>query len=557
MASLSYPKVISFVFTLSLLALCVLCYVLLVVLFVRPQAFHIDSLVHPDSNSIKPAVVVGLVAALLGGSTSALVTRAVEQSLWLKLAPRSVKNRLTVGESRRLAQWSVSPLARLAYVLNGSYWLLKIGGILLLASSIINAVLLAGISQTQEGTTSIRRQPREGWLFLGWLDESNSAYNGGNFRDVPGTVAALASLSKQLPPAAPLCNDTQQICSVEAVAGSIKATCKGKTFENPQDIGSYSSSGVESQSFCSEVTPKICVDLTSGSPYTYANFSGGLAPDCENAQSPCPAGSFASLFGVYASNHSQAGHHYLNSVECVITFGAVKITQEGQNPPKLVPDTYIRSSNHTYIKGSDFDHVQSDIVSLRRIYTQDDSARKISPFSFEAGAVGTGANTIFNYPVATLLLGTDSRSPAATVAKQIEKCFEMATLMAFGRSPNSSALTFRIRDEKPIYVYDPKVLLILLIPILATILGLIGRCHLAIDGDLVPGYDPVEIARRGPVAGLSPSNPDEDPAQKEVIDRFEIWGHQWYENYNGASVRRTGLVSSGTMPEHIGMLAQK
>jgi len=103
------------VLSAAIAAVRALCYALLIVLYVAPERLRIDSLLRPDAGTIiKPAAVVGLLATILAASAVTLVTRCVEHSLWLRLGPDGsgldgkVPVPLTVGEVRRLAQWSTS-----------------------------------------------------------------------------------------------------------------------------------------------------------------------------------------------------------------------------------------------------------------------------------------------------------------------------------------------------------------------------------------------------------------------------------------------------------------
>ncbi|KAL1887236.1 hypothetical protein Cpir12675_006634 [Ceratocystis pirilliformis] len=90
-------------------------------------------------------------------------------------------------------------------------------------------------------------------------------------------------------------------------------------------------------------------------------------------------------------------------------------------------------------------------------------------------AVGTGSNTICSTPMAYNLLGKDANNDAETVARQIEKNFDMTTLQAFARSPSSSDFLFTRSHKSPEYKYDKVVLLILAVPFIATILGTWNR----------------------------------------------------------------------------------
>jgi hypothetical protein len=66
-------------------------------------------------------------------------------------------------------------------------------------------------------------QSHQGNTWDGWLDVANSAYNAGNFADIPGVVAAFATLSNLSASASSICS--RPSCSVNAVAAAIQADC--------------------------------------------------------------------------------------------------------------------------------------------------------------------------------------------------------------------------------------------------------------------------------------------------------------------------------------------
>jgi hypothetical protein len=506
--------------SLILVSICLACNVLLVLLYLTPASYHIESLVYSQPGNIKPAVIVTLITAIFTAATSGLITRSVEHALWLKLTPRAVKKRLTVGESSRVAQWSVSPIARLSYVFDGQFWTLKIGGILILSLSILTPVLVSGISQHEETAITTSSQPAQSSRFRGYIDTSNALYNGGNFRDIPGEIAALVSMSNQSAPAAPICS-SDRLCSATTNVASFRASCQSAVFENPEDIGTVESdvsslAMAPKEEFCSSINPSVCATLVSASPYTYANFTGGTPGDCEFVTKPCAGGAWATIFGVWINAPSLVEPHTLNIVDCEISLGTVDIAQTGDNPPQLQRNTFRQAAG-------DVNTSASDIVALHRIYTEDNG--KQSPFTFVGAASGTGANTLFETAVGTLLLGgSEVTASGDTVARRIEAAYEMGTLLAFGRAPTASDLLFRQEVLRSVYDYDARVLIILLVPLLATFLGLWGRLKVGGD-DVVIGYDPVEIASRGPVIGLSGGRKGED---RDRIGGLQVWG--WREN---------------------------
>lgn len=529
-----HVRAVNISLNLVLLTISLLCYVLYLILFLSPQSFRISSLVYPQPGNVKPAVVIGLIAAIFTSSTSALVARAVEESLWIKLDSRPVRRQLTVAETRRLAHWSVSPLSRLLYVVEGSSWALKISGILLIGTSTLNAVIVSGVSQVEQTSRTVSAVAPQAFPFHGWIDQSNRRYNGGVFRDVPGVVAALVVLNNQTAPAARVCQEGDS-CSVQASVATIRARCRSGTKENPSGIGGGKPTTRQNTTFCSEINDEICVTLKSASPYTYANFTSGYSPLCGDAGLRCP-GAFATIFGVYINSPETGLVHTLNLVDCALNMGTLTIRQTGQNPPAIVSDSFRPSKADA--------KAVPEMSSMYRIYTE--FGDRASPYTFVGTAVGTGSNSIFLSPVGTLLLGEDANRTASAVAGSIQDAFEMATLLAFGRSPVSSPITYTRQTTRPMYNYDPRVLGMLLVPLLATLFGLFGRWRVGAARVNI-GYDPVEIARSGPVGGVPARCHDESYEFKQALDEEQVWGHQWQdvEEHDGqGAMTRNGLTTA-------------
>ncbi|KAF4437107.1 hypothetical protein F53441_13131 [Fusarium austroafricanum] len=491
----THSRMINTIINFILLLFMLLSYILIIILYASPGSYHIRSLLDPSASGIKPATAVTLITAVLVASTSSLATRCAEQSLWLKLAPRSVKKPLTVGESRRLAQWSVSTFAHLTYVFDGDSWRLKFGGILLIALAIVGPVLVSGISPVESFNTTQTFENSDSDPWTGWINAASQAYNGGNFQDIQGTTAALATLSNLSAPASPVCSNSR--CQVDTAVASIQATCKSssaKYVNSPLDYDRFS--------VCSDLNADICTVIGGSGPYIYANFSSGFPADCGET---CPVGDFAVIFGTFANGtDSLKGPWYHNTVDCSLSYGTVRVQQIGNNSPVLHRSDFEKSDSV----------LDSSAVPLRRIYT--DSYQR-SPYTFSAGSgTGDGSDSLYNSAVATLLLREKAHSSAEQVARRIEDIFDMATLLAFSRAPNASDLSITTREPFTRYVYDERVLAILLVPFLATILGTWGRWKVG-GTEQVIGYDPVAIAERGPIQGLPEDASREDMDEKRVI----------------------------------------
>jgi hypothetical protein len=506
-----YSRALNITVSILLYIIVLICYTLILILFLSPRSLLIPSLIYPDSKGVKPTAIVALIAAVFVGATSALITRSVEQSLWLKLAPRHVKKQLTVGESRRLAQWSVSPLARVTYLLNGRSPFLKISGIMLLATAIVSPVLLSGISQVELTIPQISVQSHQGSTWDGWLDVANSAYNGGNFADIPGVVAAFATLSNLSAPASSICS--RPSCSVNAVAAAIQADCTSSY----QQVFEQLRTTIANKTYYSKTNPEVSATITGGSPYIYASFSGGFPAGCQSVGTVCTPGEWSVIFGAFVNaTDTVSGPWYVNIVDCLLTFGTVRISQDGGNTPSIIAYSYEQSE----LPG----HIDSAIVALHRIYTEYNGSA--SPFYFSAGSgTGDGADSLFRTPIATLLLGPKANSSAYEVARRIESIFHMATLLAFSRSPFSSDLTITTDTAIPLYDYNQRVLAILLLPLLAVVIGTWGRWRVGGKEHFV-GYDPVEIARRGPVFGLPDRIVTQETNDQKRIDGKRVWSYQ-------------------------------
>ncbi|KAL7949237.1 hypothetical protein V8C42DRAFT_350938 [Trichoderma barbatum] len=165
--------------------------------------------------------IILLISTVFIAAASSIITTCVAQSLWLKLSPRIVKKSLTVGETHRLAQWSVSPIGRLLYPFGGSSLLLKVAGPLLFATAIVSPVLISGISVSAITTFSEFISHATVKIWDGYLDAANYQYNSGYYSDVPHQVAALAYLSNLTVPSSRACTNSR--CSLLAQVGSIQA----------------------------------------------------------------------------------------------------------------------------------------------------------------------------------------------------------------------------------------------------------------------------------------------------------------------------------------------
>ncbi|KAK0641867.1 hypothetical protein B0T16DRAFT_394073 [Cercophora newfieldiana] len=485
-------KYINILFSLALLAVALVCYVLLALLFLDTAVLRLRSLVVvSDPSYITPLVVVGFLAAVLGSATVAFTTRCAEHSLWLRLDPGNAKKPLTIGESRHLAQWSVSPLERVKYLIRGQSIPLKISGILLLATTAaVSPVLLSGISQDDLVDTSSVSQAPTVDVWTPWITSGNQVNRGGSANDIPIFAAALASNDNLSVPAAPVCLDitddlTTNDCSVSTRSAALFATCTPKTLPNTDNMASTvcsSTPGAQFRNYCSAIVPNLCVNLTCGAPPVFANFLTGPDPSCVSSGSSSSAPStcntipstWATIFGVWVggADRSIGDRTKINTVDCTLRYGNVTISQSGRSSPTLdrasfEPSAYLLSE------------YASRISNVRTFVWRENVFR--TPYYFTLRYVGTGFNDIYTSPVAFGLLGDDASHGAEYVARQIERNFDWATLAAFGKGVNASRVT-TTRSTTTRVAW--------------------GRLRVGSD-EVVKGYDPVAIARMGPVEGLA------------------------------------------------------
>ena len=453
------------------------CYLLLFLIFLAPHIFHLKSFITPNVKGISPQTAITLIWSALNPVTSAIVTGAVEQTLWQALHRDSSK--LSTKESRNQAQWSVSLVHRMLYAVRGKHWTLRIAGITLVSTGIVSAVLVSGISQADGPQYTKIRGPLED-VWAGYIDASNVQDVEQSSSDVPGTTAALAYLSNLTAPASSICSSPR--CSVVTVSNSIRASC----FFNSRPFSGNMMQDYTNQTLRSTINPNVTTTIVSGAPYTYANFTSGYAPGCEELGTRCgeETGQFATIFGAFvnATPSYDIGPSYLNTVDCLLKLTTVSINQTSGNSPVIDPTTY-----------RDWKH-DPTLHALPKVYREGFS----SPYTFQA-IMGNQYDTMYSMPLPLLLLGAQANSSAEQVAQRIEGIFEWATLMAFSRSPNSSQLTIYTKQYDNIYVYNARVLGILTLPILATLLGTFRRWRV-VGRDIVIGYDPVEISKRGPIA---------------------------------------------------------
>jgi hypothetical protein len=167
-----HSRAINITVNILLVVLCGISYALLLVLYIT-QGMWTESFMFVDRGSLPPTTAFPLVGVLLAGATSALLTRSVEHSVWIRLlggeSDLLPTNIFKPDEIHQRSQWSVSPFARLLYVFKGRSWLLRISGLLLFGTAILNPILLYGVRPEiiHEGTTTTI--PQSDLAFSGFI----------------------------------------------------------------------------------------------------------------------------------------------------------------------------------------------------------------------------------------------------------------------------------------------------------------------------------------------------------------------------------------------------
>lgn len=159
-------RAINITINIVLIILCSISYILLLSLYFT-QGMRTESFMLVSRGSLPPTTAVPLLGVLLTGATSALLTRSVEHSVWIRLLCRETDllstKRFRTDEFHQRAQWSVSPFARILYVFKGRSWLLRISGLLLFGTAILNPILLYGVRPEtivrETNTTIARSEP--------------------------------------------------------------------------------------------------------------------------------------------------------------------------------------------------------------------------------------------------------------------------------------------------------------------------------------------------------------------------------------------------------------
>ncbi len=374
-------------------------------------------------------------------------------------------------------------------------------------ASVLNPVLVSGVSRREDSTVSTSEH-NVSYPFgtSRWLDgPSNMEDHGTRSSDVSGTLAALFSMSGQRAPTAPL-RDGDPNCSIRATTFSLRASCKTQEHDNR----GYWNIGMPGEHHtCSTVNPYVCVSFINvgfgSQQLTYANFSTG--PPLlyyDQVDGSCP-GAWCTIYGASIPYPGGGIESTLWTVDCEVQFGTAEIVQTGGGTPEYVSGSFKKSTNLV----TD----EPEMVNWNRIYTE----HQRSPYTFSA-SIENGSDTLFKSLVAYTLLEERRPNQGRYLSNHFEGAFEMATMMAWTRSPIASPHTYTRTNITTVYVFNQRVLLILLVPFLAAILSLRGRWMAGRSEDVL-AFDSIEVVKRGPVVGLEHSTWQERHRQ-EICEVF-------------------------------------
>lgn len=178
---------VNWAINLSLALASGISYVFLLALYLS-DGMNLASFKYVDGGSIAPTTIVPVFGIIITSATSALLTRFVEHDLWgtiLSTTPSSTHRKsCDPKETLRRAQWTVSPFARLLYIFSGCSWTLRLSGLLLFGTVLLNPVLLYGI-RPKTGTNTEAVQPTDPWFhgFVSHIDPTSQQDGESDQRD--------------------------------------------------------------------------------------------------------------------------------------------------------------------------------------------------------------------------------------------------------------------------------------------------------------------------------------------------------------------------------------
>lgn len=363
-------------------------------------------------------------------------------------------------------------------------------------------------------------------------------------------LASIASMNNLSVPPASVCSGDG--CRAAAYAAALQADCTftsqvfddWNTFEKE-----YFGSSSATRTRCSAFGNQTCVSLDHKNYSTLANFTSGPSNACSQVlRRECPAGDFAVIYGIWISQDYEDSNPptKVHTVDCSVSYGKVTIVQDGQSTPSLDRTSFAKSEA-TLPRSETVPRVLSNGTTrnsskrtavwlwqntyLRYDLDADESE---SPYTFHLGSGDLRImDSLGRYLLVLPNITEGMTDDTAMVARKIEANFDAATLFAFSRAPEAASVHITHTDHVNIWSYDPRVLAILIPPLLATILILCTRWRIYSD-NVVIGYNPIAIARRAEeiLASLSTTSansgkepgwkPDHTRGDYATIPRDEI-----------------------------------
>lgn len=283
---------------------------------------------------------------------------------------------------------------------------------------------------------------------------------------------------------------------------------------------------------CNPYGKATCVTLKGVSDY---NFTSGFSNEChqafeaakenKNSRHECPPGDFAVITGAWitiiSSDNSEVPNTgvMLHQVDCRIQHGNANVEQIGGSSPSIDRASFHPSSariQYYPVYGRQNSGGHSDPSVKNQPYDwQLQYLERRSPWTFASERDEDGrlsdSSPISSYVMAPK--NGEESSPygnhtnnSQMVAETVEASFDIATSLAFARAPHAAFLSITT-DARNRWTYDPRVLCVLAIPLLATMLLLCG-CRKVYGDEVVVGYDPIGIAQRA--SEISPTTFGED-----------------------------------------------
>lgn len=299
-------------------------------------------------------------------------------------------------------------------------------------------------------------------------------------------LASLVSMNNLSAPVANVCNDAS--CSAMTRAQALGAECMGFDLPQPtQEQGNVTICSAFGNTTCLSQGP-VGINFTTG-PMTWC-WGSPYAGECLVSD-------FAVILGVWSSFDTIGRRHIGHAVDCKIQKGSVEIRQNGTGMPHMLRETFLTTTTRMEISSPEW-FWQSSYRIPRRL------EKTVKPYLFSSKGGMVKEFPMTEYLLSNNRTGTDGpedwyasqlgTNDTQRVARAIEANIDMATLFAFAHAPHASPIDITETHQVSIWTYDARVLVVLVLPFLATILVLSAYWRVQSD-EVVIGYDPLGIAR--------------------------------------------------------------